>query len=265
MRLRLLLVLICLLCLDSQLLAINIRGELTRFYQVSPGEKFSGEIVVSNVSNAEPKSVKIYQTDVANYADGKTVYGEPAGKDPRSNAKWIKFTPEILHILPAGKGTVTFEGVVPSGLEGTYCSMLMLEKLDKTSAELAGASLEKGQMAIVVKTRYAVRLVTTAKGTGNKKIKFLQRKLNEDKKFFVDIENTGSLFFEGTFWVELFNQQGQPAGKFTADRPKGTYPTGSTRFEVNMSTVPPGKYTALCALDSGNDDIFGARYQLEVK
>lgn len=265
MRLRFLFVLVCLFCFDVQLMAINIQGELTRFYQVSPGEHFTGEIIVSNISNAEPKSVKIYQTDVENFADGSTVYGEPAGKAPRSNAAWIKFSPEILNILPAGKGTVTFEGTVPKGLEGSYCSMIMLEKLDKSSAELAGANVKKGQMAIIIKTRYAVRITTTVKGTGKKMIKFLQRQLNDKKSFQVDIESTGSLFFEGAFWVELFNQKGQPAGKFLADRPKNFYPGNSVRFDVNLATVAPGKYTALCALDAGDDDIFGARYQVDLK
>lgn len=246
--------------------AIGVLGDLFKEFIVPPGEKFKGEIVVANLSKTEAKAVKIYQTDIKESYDGKSNYGEPAGLFPRSNAKWIKFAPEILQLSGGSKSVVTFEGFVPPGNEGSFVSMLMIEKMSKDSAELKGAPTKKGnQLGITVKTRYAVRILTTVKNTGTKKIKFLNRQIDENKFFLVDIENTGNRYFESKFWVELFDSQGKPVGKFPEKSSRKSFPESSLRYRIDLSSVKPGKYTALCAIDAGDDDLFGARYQIEIK
>ena len=244
--------------------AIGIQGDLLRVHDLLPGEAFKGEIVVSNASKTIPKSAKVYQTDARDFPGGSD-YGQPAGKFPRSNANWIKFSPEILNIPAAGKTVVNYEGKIPENADGSYWSIFMIEKLDDSSIEVSNKKPAANQLEIKVTTRYAVRILTNVKNTGSKKIKFLKRELNEKKMFCLDIENIGTRFFPVELWVELFDAQGKSAGKFVADRSQRTYPGSSFRFQFNLSGVAPGKYTALCAVDAGDDDIFGARYQIEVK
>lgn len=244
--------------------SIGVLGEFTRKFIVIPGETIQGDIAIENLSKNEPKTVKIYQTDIEENSNGEAHYKIPAGETLRSNAKWIKLSHEIITLPPGGKGMLSFHGVVPSNVEGSFFHMIMIEKLSKDSAEVAGANRKKG-FGIVVKTRYAVRILTTIKGTGKKKIKFLQRKITETKNFEVDVENSGSLAFESKFWVELFDQAGKPVGKFAENSIRKNYPGSSLRHRVSLSSLNPGKYTALCAIDAGDDDLFGARYQIEIK
>ncbi len=244
--------------------SIGVQGDLLRIHELTPGETFKGEIVVSNSSKAIPKVAKAYQTDARDFPGGSD-YGQPAGKFPRSNASWIKFSPEILNIPAGGKAIINYEGRLPDNAEGSYWSVFMVEKLDEGSIEVSNKKPAAGQLEIKVTTRYAVRILTNVKNTGSKKVKFLKRELNDKKIFFLDIENTGTRFFPVELWVELFDAQGKAVGKYNADRIQRTYPGSSFRFQFDFSQVAPGKYTALCAVDAGDDDIFGARYQIEVK
>ena len=66
-------------------------GGLTYEHTATPGEEYTGEIILRNHSE-DPEEVKVYQTDYFFYADQRVIYGDP-GKLPRSNASWITYTP----------------------------------------------------------------------------------------------------------------------------------------------------------------------------
>ncbi len=79
-------------CLTAQ---VSIIGELSQDKEAYPGDVYSGTIVIRNDTN-EPQEAKVYQTDYTFQFNGTNNYGEP-GMLPRSNAKWITFSPCVCY------------------------------------------------------------------------------------------------------------------------------------------------------------------------
>lgn len=244
--------------------ALSIQGSLSRDFIVTPGSSTEAQIIVKNPSN-EPKGIKIYQTDLKTWADGRNDYAN-INTYPRSNASWIKFSPDLLTVPAGGTGIINVTILAPNGnFEGSYWSMLMAEPLDEQSPELAGKGKGNGGIQFVVKTRYGIHVHTVIKDTGKKKAKFINKELkieNDRKMFFVDVENTGSKMFRGKCQIELFDSKGKPAGKLADPSELRLYPESSGRFKFDVSKIAAGKYTALCVVDAEDDDIYGSRHQL---
>jgi hypothetical protein len=244
---------------------ISIPGGLSRISNLETGGKSEGKILVRNGS-LEPQTVKIYQTDYLFYADGRNLYEKP-GADKRSNARWISFSPQRLEILPKGIGVINYQIQAPpdSKLTGTYWSVIMIEPLGKESPELSDKP-EKVQVGISTVVRYAVQIITNIGGARERKIQFLDRQLlhvNKELILQVDLENSGRLWITPTVWAELFDEKGLSIGRFQGGRVR-IFPTCSARFRINLADVPKGKYSALVVADSGDDNVFGAKYQLEI-
>ncbi len=254
-------------CLHAQ---ISVIGELSQDKDARPGEAYSGSIVVRNETN-EPQEAKVYQTDYTFQFDGTNNYGDP-GSVPRSNAKWIAFSPSFLTLPPQSTMTVNFTVNVPktnggAKLVGTYWSMIMVEGIQKGSAESSLAKKDqKAQMGITQTIRYGIQIATTIAGTGSKKIQFVGATIvtKKDGKpaLQIDIQNTGDIGMRPDVYVELFNQQGASLGKFPGVKYR-IYPSTSVRQLIDVSTIPPGTYKALVVVDAGGDDIFGAQYSLK--
>ncbi len=260
-----------LVILTSSLRAqISVIGELSQDNVARPGNSYSGTIVVRNETN-EPQEAKIYQTDYTFQYDGTNNYGDP-GSLPRSNARWIAFSPSFLTLPPQASMAVNYTVTVPHDsagekLVGTYWSMIMVEGIQKGSAESSLAKKDqKAQMGITQNIRYGIQIATTIAGTGSKKIQFVGATIvtKKDGKpaLQIDIQNTGDTGMRPDVYVELFNQQGASLGKFPGVRYR-IYPGTSVRQLIDVSSVPPGTYKALVVVDAGGDDIFGAQYSLK--
>jgi hypothetical protein len=249
---------------------ISVIGELSQDKEVRPGEKYEGVILVRNDTN-EPQEAKVYQTDYSFHFSGTNNYGEP-GTHPRSNAKWVSFSPSFLTIPPLGTLAVNFTVTVPADKEkklvGTFWSMLMIEGIPKGSAESSIPPKDKkAQMGIMQTIRYGVQIATTLAGTGSRKIKFLDVKLaptqdGKKRNLLVDIENTGEIGMRPEVYVELFDDQGVSQGKFPGVKYR-IYPGTSVRQSIDLSSVAKGTYKALVVVDAGGDDVFGAQYTLK--
>jgi hypothetical protein len=241
-------------------------GGLTYEYTATPGEEYSGEIVLQNLSD-KPEEVKLYQTDYFFYADQRVLYGDP-GKLPRSNASWITYTPKRLVVPPGETAKVFYTIQVPvrRDLNGTYWSVFMVEGIPEESpeSESAGDPSDIG-MGIQQAFRYAIQMVTHIKDTGTKKIKFIgTRLLKIDKKQQVlelDVENAGELMVRATLWAELYNLEGEYVGKFEGGILR-IYPGASVRFKVDLTSVPKSNYQALVVVDCGGESVFGANINL---
>lgn len=256
--------------LSSILIAqISIVSELSQDKEAAPGESYTGAIVIRNDSN-EPQEAKIYQTDYTFQSDGTNKYGEP-GSLPKSNAKWISFSPSYLTLPPQGTLMVNYTVMVPKDtintrLIGTYWSMLMVEGIHRGSAESSAPKKDQTQMGIMQTIRYGIQIATSIAKTGEKKIKFIDTKLitKEDGKrvLDIDIENIGDIGMRPDVYVELFNDQGSSLGKFPGLKYR-LYPGTSVRQHIDVSTVSKGTYKALIVVDAGGDDVFGAQYTLK--
>lgn len=260
-----LLVLIVFLTTNAFGAGLSLPGGLSRISNLESGGKTAGKILVRNDSS-EPQIVKAYQTDYLFYADGRNLYGKP-GTDVRSNASWVTFSPQRLEVLPGEVGVIDYMVQVPTDTRasGTFWSILMIEPVGKESPEVTDKP-GKIQVGISTVVRYAVQIITNIGDSGERKLKFLAKKLikaDKDLILQVDLENTGQGSLTPTVWAELFDEKGSSIGRFEGGRVR-IFPTCSARFRVNLSDAPKGKYSALVVADNGDDNVFGAKYQLAV-
>ena len=245
--------------------SISIPGGLTREFTVSPGEIVQGKILLSNNTD-EPQGVKVYQTDYLFFADGRNNYAEP-GSLPRSNGKWIEYSPSQVIIAPKSTDQVNFSIKVPreASLKGTYWSMFMVEGLGKDSPEM---TTEPGKVKVGIRTilRYGIQIVTNIGSSGTRSLKFIDKRLEQKdgkKTLGISLENTGERWLRPSVWAELFDGKGVSLGRFGGQQ-RRLFPGCSTAFLVDFSEVQKGTYTALVVADNGDESVFGARYQIEI-
>ncbi len=264
------------------LAGISIMGELAQEQTLQPGEKYEGVINLKNTGQVSCQ-VNVYQTDYLFYADGTNLYGEP-GSIPRSNARWLTVGPNRLTILPHEVASVHYTIQVPepkllasgnnytgesdnSELIGTYWSMVMIEPMPDAGTDSIQDETGKIKMGIQTRIRYGIQIITNIGDTGIRKIVFQNKTLlNQDALTILqmDIANVGQRWLNPDVWVELFDQAGKNLGRFKSDQ-KRIYPDCSARHKINLTSVPPGKYQALIVADNGDESVFGAKYDLEIK
>jgi hypothetical protein len=80
----------------------------------------------------------------------------------------------------------------------------------------------------------------------------------------LDLENTGTRVLTPNLSLELFDTTGLSSGKFKAQSFR-VYPTCSVRNQIDITEVPKGHYSALLLIDSGDDNVIGAQYELTIE
>jgi hypothetical protein len=264
MRKNLFLFLFFVFLTNSSFAGVSVVGELTQRKSVKPGEKYDGIILVKNTGE-EFCSANIYQTDYLFYADGKNIYGKP-GSSPRSNAKWITLSPNQVRIAPKDTVSVYYAVKVPEipDLKGTYWSAVMIEPVAEPSREIKEG---KGVIGIQTIIRYLIQIVTNIGDTGNVKIEFLDKKLiwKDNKRILqIDVKNVGERELSPSVWAQLYNETGIEIGRFESSRLR-IFPDCSVRHNIDLTDVSKGQYKALVVLDNGDENVFGAEYNLEIK
>lgn len=249
---------------------VSVVGELSQDREARPGETYTGSIIVRNDTD-QPQEAKVYQTDYLFHHSGTNSYGDP-GSHPRSNAKWITFSPAYILLPPQATAVVNYSVAVPqttdnTPLVGTYWSMLMVEAIPHGSPESTLPRADKkAEMGIVQTIRYGIQIVTHIANTGTKKINFVGVQIVPKEKsgriLQVDIENTGEIGIRPDVYVELFDEKGVSRGKFPGTRYR-IYPGTSVRQQIDLSSVASGTYKALIVVDAGGDDVFGGQYTLK--
>ncbi|MEX0602959.1 MAG: hypothetical protein WD295_06435 [Bacteroidota bacterium] len=246
---------------------VSVIGELSQDRELRPGQKYEGVILVKNDTD-NLQEAKVYQTDYLFFSDGTNRY-EEAGTQPRSNARWVTFSPAYLTIPPRGTVPVNYTVIVPpatdrSRLAGTYWSMLMVEGIPVGSPESSAPRPDKkAEMGIMQTIRYGIQIVTHIPNTGTRSVRFVSTNLvpaEGGKRYLqIDLENDGEIGFRPDVYVELFDSRGVSRGKFPGSKYR-IYPGTSVRQMIDISAVPRGTYKALIVVDTGSDDIFGAEY-----
>lgn len=145
----------------------------------------------------------------------------------------------------------------------------MVEPVIAGALEPPEVEAKEGTITFTITTayRYGIRMVTNIGETGERSMKFADKQLlmqDDQRVLQLDLENTGERYLRLLVWVELYDEDGTSIGRFEAGR-RGMYPGCSTRFQVDLSQVAPGKYKALVVADNGDEYVFGARYELEIE
>ncbi|MBM3324751.1 MAG: hypothetical protein FJY66_03700 [Calditrichaeota bacterium] len=232
---------------------------------VDPGGVLRGTIVLTN-NGSEPQGVVVYQTDYLFFSDGSNQFGAP-GETERSNARWLTFSPHQTEVPPGQSSWISYELQVPndSSLGGTYWSMLMVEQMDRPSD--SNTVLRRNQAAVRQIIRYGIQCVTHIGRSGSHHLQFMETQLIEQedgtKELQVDVENRGERWAVPKAWVELYSSTGRHLGRFESEK-KRIFPGTSVRFRIALGDIPAGKYKALVVLDNGDQDVLGAKYDLEL-
>jgi P pilus assembly chaperone PapD len=266
MKRLLLLTLLVFSLAGSSKAGVIVIGNLARTATIQPGETFEGVILVKN-NDADPASVRVFQTDYLHYADGKNDYGD-AGKAPRSNASWLTLTPSRIKLAPGETQPVRYKGRAPAdaNLKGTFWSMIMVEP-DAVNPTAPGSAPDKVAVGLQTTIRFAVQIITEIGQTGTRSLQVQEKRLVQDdgkRSLQLDIANDGDRLLIPAMTLELFDQTGASIGRFDAGRVR-IYPACSVRANVNLADVPPGKYVAMFLLDSGGAQVMGAQYDLDIK
>lgn len=244
---------------------IVVIGNLARSNTIKPGDSFEGVIFLKN-TDPQPADVRVFQTDYLSHADGSNEYGD-AGTTIRSNANWITITPTRLKLAAGETQPIRYKGKAPADLKlrGTFWSMIMVEPNSAPAIQPDGKT---NQVAIGLQTtiRFGIQIVTEI-GTGAPaSLKVADKRLvraGAKRALQLDIANDGERLLIPAVTVELFDQGGASIGRFDAGRAR-IYPTCSVRAGVDLTDVPLGKYTAMVLLDSGDAEVMGAQYELEI-
>jgi len=246
---------------------VTVLGGLTREIEAHPGELISGTIDFSNNAD-EFAYVDVYQTDYLFFADGRTLYGDP-GVVKRSNASWISFSPSRVAISAGGTASVYYEITVPADTElsGSYWSVLMIEPVSGDVVSRMGGNTDEISVGIKTIVRYAVQIITDIGETGKSSIRVTDNSLtteNGKRILHLDIENDGERRLSPAVWADLYRNDGTYMGRFESGR-KRIFPNCSVRHHIDLSEVPKGAYTALMIVDNGDDQVFGANYEVRLE
>jgi hypothetical protein len=242
---------------------VAVLGDLVHEKTASAGLTYEGVITVQNVGG-DTREVRVYQNDYRYDAEGVKSYTEP-GTAPRSNAKWINFTPRQFAIGPGEKSEIHYLVKVPadSSLQGTYWSMMLVEPVVEINPE----SLKEGQIQFTERVRYGIHMITNIGSSGVKKLAFPNIRLikTDTTRFLqIDIANTGDRRLYITLWTDLFDMQGRHVGKYSAED-DACYPGSSIRCKIDLAAVPPGTYKALIVADGGEEALFGVDYTIKLE
>ncbi|MBU0507585.1 hypothetical protein KKH27_01930 [bacterium] len=239
-------------------------GTLTLESDARPGQVYRGTFTVVN-TDSTPRTAAVFQTDYSFRSDGSNSFSEP-GLLPRSNARWITFSPRQIEVPPRQSMSISYEVRVPadSTLQGTYWSIFMVEEVESGSD--TPASLSRNQTEVRQVVRYGIQCITNIGDVGRAQLHLTGTRLvaedGHDPELQVDVENVGERWQSPAAWMELYDDTGRRVGRFESEK-KRIYPETSVRFRINLGATPAGKYKALVVLDSGDQDVIGARYDLE--
>lgn len=267
MRRTLILAALMILAAGAAHAGLAVVGGLSKISAGEPGQEMEHEIVLRNSDDTDVV-VRIYPTDYAFYADGRSVYGEPGTMD-RSNAGWFTLSTEWITVPARSEAAVYYKGRVPAGevLNGTYWSILMVEPLGPPDAQQIKDQLGRPGIAVSTQVRYGVQIITDIGDTGAPDLRFLDRRLlgdNGNTVLQLDVENAGERWVYPYTWVEIYDETGGFVGRFESSQ-KRIFPGCSVRHEFDLSEVAGGKYTALVIIDNTDEHVFGAQYSLEIE
>lgn len=241
---------------------VTVPGALTHEQKIQKKDSIQGTIPIHNEGDEEA-IVKITLTDYLFTAEGQSSF-PPAGTSSRSNASWISFGASEVKIAPHSIYNFTYSLKVPDKeeLTGTYWSIFLIEPIQ----EKFSSSDKKQSLGVQTIIRYGIQVISHAGETGSYNLKILDKKLlkeQESKTFLLDVENSGTKMQSPNLTLEVIDSQGVKTGRFTAEKQR-IFPTCSVNYQIDLSSIAPGKYKAMAILDHAETALFGAQYDLDI-
>lgn len=246
--------------------SLNVVGDLSYNFNLEPGGRVMGDITVENEGD-EDGDVRIYLVDYLHYADGRSQF-DKAGSSSRSNAPWFSVSPGQASVPAGGSLKVHYSLSVPANpaLRGTYWSILMVEPIPK-SLLTPTEQKDDVNLRVLTVTRFGIQMITNIGKSGEVKIRFLDKILVKEggkPMLRLDVANEGERLATPHVWAEFFNSKGKSSGPIDGSRHR-IYPGCTSRYMVDLSGLAPGGYQVVVVADNGDDNVFGAKYALDLK
>ena len=249
--------------------AVLLEGSFFRLHTVQPGDIVDGMVTLRNIS-LNPETVRFFVLDRVNDARYGRRYVEP-GELERSNAPWIDLGQSEVTIAPGQQFNLVYRIHVPAdeSLRGTYWSALMIEPQPTEQDVKVEGPESDDSFAVTIRQiiRQEVMLVTNIGTSCARQVSFLEPQLRTSDDgtliFEVLVENTGECLLNPNVWLELYDESGRVVGRFQNDQPR-IYPGAALRQSFDLGSLEAGTYLALVIVDEGGEDVFGARYTLQV-
>ena len=241
---------------------ITVPGSLTHESKVSLKQVIEGSIPIQNESD-QIATVKVTLSDYLFKANGESSFPQ-AGTCSRSNSSWIKSGSKEIEVAPHTTYNFSYKVEIPNdtSLKGSYWSIFLIEPIEE---KFADATKEKS-LGVQTIIRYGVQVITHVGEKGSYELKVLDKKItkdNENTSLSLSVENTGSLMQTPSLLLELVDEKGKKAGRFEIFKQR-ILPSCSVTYQVDLSTIPQGKYKAMAILDHGEGAFFGAQYDIEL-
>lgn len=236
-------------------------NSLSSLEKMKPGETKQIKLTLINEKD-QAEQVELKLCNYSCNCEGQHFY-EEASKHTRSNLSWVS-TNETRLTLEAGKSRdvyLTIQVPNDSALKGSYWSIVLVEPVD--SLPFNGKA-EKG-FRLNVKVRFAYHIVVNIdEGIATLKVVKKDFKVIDGKKYLViDVANTGELFLNPKLIVKLYNQKGGLETTLEGQSER-LYPGLSQRYQLDIQSVIPQKYTAFLLLDNGDKHLFGDTVELVI-
>ena len=231
-----------------------IRDEFTKVYDVAFGETIRSSINIYNPTD-EIVQIKVYQADYAHTQKGDDYFLEP-GKYNRSNANWVNYS-EFIQIRPNENADFNFSITAPiqRDLGGTYWSVLFFEEV----TSLSPIKTEE----ITIDYRYCIQLITNLKNTGTIDMSFVDVTYI-DNSVMLSLKNIGSLWFEATIKIDIFNQNAELINSKISERHR-IYPELEKQYKILIDNLNPTNYYAIIMVDCGETKVFGHQISFSVR
>ncbi len=246
---------------------ISVRSQLSHDEVKMPGSSYQGSILIRNDTD-EIQQAKLYQTDYSFQADGSNAFGAP-GENNRSNASWIELGTASMMVPPRESVSISYRVRVPQDvqLEGSFWSVIMVEGVPKSSAESLGNNAPDNSLGVKQVTRYGVQVATHIEGTGAAALEISNTEFtrNEQDEAFLKftVANNGDKMVRPETWIEIYDLEGNTVGKKDGVNNR-LYPSTSVLQNINLGKLQAGTYEALVIMDAGSDDVFAAKFTLNI-
>ncbi|WP_190304173.1 WxL protein host-binding domain-containing protein [Paenimyroides baculatum] len=241
--------------------SIVISNGLTHTHKVKESMVYKGIITIQNTAEFS-KSVKLYQKDYSYNANGTSHYND-FGTSERSNLQWIKLNTNLLKLEANGKANISYEITVPDHMDaGSFWSVIMVEPTDEIKP-----SNDKPGVQIKSVIRYSIQIITTNEKPANALLNFENINLakQDGKRILeIDIANQGQLYHTVESSIEIFdNKSGNHKGNYKSSR-LSLLPNNAKRFTIDLSTITPGKYSAVILAATHEEQVFGINIELDI-
>ncbi len=246
----------------SAFATLVVNGSLTAEFDVSPGAHVVGSLPVRNTGDQDA-TVRVYQTDYLFFADGSNDY-DPIGSQPRSNGAWVHLAADTLTVAAGASVPIQYTVDIPddASLAGSYWSMVMIEEVVPEPEPSPTAGLTARTL-----TRYGVQVVTNVVGAQGGTLEFsrpvLTRNDGGSVVLTVDVSNGGDSMLSGHFTLELYDASGASLATVEG-QDRRLYPATSVLERFDLGDAENGTLTAVILGDAGGDQVFGARYDLDL-